>query len=299
VSGDKDPKITVDIGLGAKASLEAKVSTEIPPQSTGLLLDSLTDIIRPFSERRGLKADQIRLQREEVLIEIAHRAHRRLEIENQPINPLPNKFLVPFLEKASLEELDSHLIDRWADLLASCSTTPTSAHPRFVQILSEITGSDAALLRTIALNRVAQTKDLELEINSITFKYDPVMVREELLDWFAKNNPDGDIICDYIYNMFDYPGASLKDVSMHETGTDNFWDFRLDKDNWPLAFPDELATGLEILCSLQVLSHHHVQFSLERFDVHIYYICLTSLGIQFLRKCDHEFEQRLRTAPSC
>ena len=89
--------MTVDIGLGAKASLE--VSTEIPAQSSGRLLDALTDIIRPFSERRGLKADQIRLQREGVGIEIARLAHRRLEIENQPINPLPNKFWCRSLRK--------------------------------------------------------------------------------------------------------------------------------------------------------------------------------------------------------
>jgi hypothetical protein len=36
-------------------------------------VDALTDIIRPFSERRGLKGDQIRLQREEVLVEVARK----------------------------------------------------------------------------------------------------------------------------------------------------------------------------------------------------------------------------------
>ena len=62
MSGSNDPKVAVDIGLSAKASLEAKVSTEIPAQSSGRLLDAITDIFRPYSERRGLKADQIRLQ---------------------------------------------------------------------------------------------------------------------------------------------------------------------------------------------------------------------------------------------
>jgi hypothetical protein len=129
MSGKTDPEVKVDIELGAKASLEAKVSTEIPSKSAGRLVDAITDIFRPFSERRGLKADQIRLQREEVLIEIAHKALTRLQIENQQASPLPNKFLVPFLEKASLEEKDDILLDRWADLLAACSTDPCSAHP--------------------------------------------------------------------------------------------------------------------------------------------------------------------------
>jgi hypothetical protein len=93
VNGDNVPKLPINIGLSARASFEAKVSTEIPPEATGRLVDALTDIIRPFSERRGLKGDLIRLQREEVAIEIARRAQHRLQIENQRISPLPNKFL--------------------------------------------------------------------------------------------------------------------------------------------------------------------------------------------------------------
>jgi hypothetical protein len=65
-NGDKN----LDIGFSARASLEARISTEIPSQSSGRLLDTVTDMFRPFAERRGLKADLIRLQREEVLIEI-------------------------------------------------------------------------------------------------------------------------------------------------------------------------------------------------------------------------------------
>ncbi len=151
MNGDENGnKVDIDIGLSARASLEAKVSTEIPAQSTGQLVDALTDLFRPFTERRGLKADLIRLQREDVLIEIAKKVYRRLEIENAAPSPVPIKFLIPFLEKASLEDKDGFLIDRWADLLASSSLHPENAHPRFVQILSELTGDEAKLLREIA-----------------------------------------------------------------------------------------------------------------------------------------------------
>ena len=60
----------------------------------------LTDVIRPFTEKRGLRADQIRLQREEVAIEIAKRAHQRLTIPGTKIKPIPNKGLVTFFEKS-------------------------------------------------------------------------------------------------------------------------------------------------------------------------------------------------------
>jgi hypothetical protein len=59
-----------------------------------------------------LKADQIRLQREDVLIEIAKKAKERLAIEKQPIKPIPNKILVPLLEAASNEDIDDTCLCR-------------------------------------------------------------------------------------------------------------------------------------------------------------------------------------------
>src|SRR5689334_4355486 len=105
-----------------------QVRAEIPKESMGRLVDAVTDIIRPFSERRGLRADQIRLQREDVLIQVATKARKRLEIEGKIPNPVPNKFLIPFMEKCSLEELDNELVERWASLLATASTSFDPIH---------------------------------------------------------------------------------------------------------------------------------------------------------------------------
>jgi hypothetical protein len=310
MSGKKDPEVTIDIGLGAKASLEAKVSTEIPAQSSGRLLDALTDIIRPFSERRGLKADQIRLQREEVLVEVARKARRRMEIENQPISPLPNKFLVPFLEKASLEELDSVLIDRWADLLASCSADPASAHPIFVHILSEMTGNDALLLHDIAFNSMDEVMHPNVAFCDCPDTYDPRYARRELEKWLKDNEknigvthdeddvPNVDVIYDHIIDMFGCPGVSLKDITVTETETNRYWSFNLRQRGLPPA-AYQVDDKIEILCSLQVIAKHDIQISNGRFEVDIYYVCTTELGVEFLRKCDHELEQKLRAPPSC
>jgi hypothetical protein len=63
--------VSFDVGLGAKAEIKAEIKTEVPSEASGRFLEAITDIFRPFSEARGLRADQIRLQREDVLIEIA------------------------------------------------------------------------------------------------------------------------------------------------------------------------------------------------------------------------------------
>jgi hypothetical protein len=309
MSGENDPKVTLDIGLGAKASLEARVSTEIPAQSTGRLLDTLTDIIRPFSERRGLKADLIKLQREEVAIEIARRGHRRLEVENQPINPLPNKFLVPFLEKASLEELESVMIERWADLLASSSANPPSAHPRFVQILSELRGTEAQLLRHIALNNIGKATQPHIGIEQCSTMFSPLGVCDRLEHLETKliiqdpaiqqvkrkreavNSFRRDTIA-----QLARPGLSLIFISIMDRAGNMFIPIMEHQ-----SFEDTHAglkhnSSLEILHSLYLLERHNVAINSTLFDhACVSYVCLTALGAEFIKKCDREVDNTLRT----
>ena len=142
MSDDKKAPVQVDIGLRASAELKA----EVPSKSVGRLVDALTDAIRPFTEARGLRADQIRLQREDVLIQIAEKARNRAATEGSQLLPVPPKMLVPFLEKASLEIDDEELKERWASLLLAASTAYESLLLSFVDILSRISSQEAKLL---------------------------------------------------------------------------------------------------------------------------------------------------------
>ncbi len=144
---EKKPLVKVDIG--SPVSFKAEIKTEIPGESSGRLLDALTDIFRPFSESRGLKADQIRLQREEVLIEIARRARERLNIEGLQPKQVSTKFLIPFMEKASIEENDSELIDTWAKLLTTASQDYESSLVRYVSVLAELSSREVKFLHRI------------------------------------------------------------------------------------------------------------------------------------------------------
>jgi hypothetical protein len=149
---NQQPPVKVDFGahIGAEAKFEVK--GEIPSSSLGRLVDALTDAIRPFTESRGLRGDQIRLQREDIAIEIAKRTQRRLLIENSPVRPVPNKILVPLLEKASIESADDDfMLDRWANLLASASAEG-NVEPRYVALLSELSGRQARVFQGVALN---------------------------------------------------------------------------------------------------------------------------------------------------
>jgi Abortive infection alpha len=144
------PQLTVDVGVGFKATAEIK--TEIPSEVTGTLVSALLDTIRPFTEARGLKADQIRLQREDVLLAIAQKARRRAELEGFPINPVPPKLLIPYMEKASLEGDDESMQERWATLLVSASKSYQAQQLTFVDILSRLSSDELNLLEQICFS---------------------------------------------------------------------------------------------------------------------------------------------------
>lgn len=148
---EKKLPISVELGASAKAEFKAEIKGEVPSSSLGRLVDAFTDAFRPFTERQGLKADQIRLQREDVLIEIARRAKRRLDIEGSSLHPIPLKSLVPLLEKASLETLDDdEMLDRWATLLAEESGNPGPNRRWITEVLSELNGWQARILEDVA-----------------------------------------------------------------------------------------------------------------------------------------------------
>src|SRR3981081_2046102 len=78
---DKTNPFPVQVDIGAKAEAKFEVKAEVPPVSVGRFVDAITDIFRPFSEARGLRVDQIRLQRAEVAIEIARLARQEFVIK--------------------------------------------------------------------------------------------------------------------------------------------------------------------------------------------------------------------------
>ena len=126
-------------GSESPLSLKMEIKTEIPAASSGRALDSLTDLIRPITESLGLIGDKIRLRRQAVLLKIANLTKERLETTDKPIHAIPPKYLLPLLEKASLEDIDDQtLIEMWANLIVTASTTQVEMLGQYVNILSNI-----------------------------------------------------------------------------------------------------------------------------------------------------------------
>ncbi|MBC7151814.1 MAG: hypothetical protein H5U22_20715 [Rhizobium sp.] len=280
-----DRSISIDVGLGAKV----EVTTEVPASSAGRLVDALTDLIRPFSEARGLRADQIRLQREDVLIQVALKARERLRVEEDHPHPIPNKVLVPLLEKASLEEIDNEfMIDKWASLLVGASRSSASVQPRLVSILSELGRSQVELLVLLcSLFLDASEYPLrDLADSSVDGRKDNLLYY--LRDQIPKQiQPDDKELLSCIYGNIARPGIFVKFLAADEE-PEIFEYFE--------SYPDGIAPAnidrdISILASLGLVAEvDDVAFDIEWPDGAVRnftsaWIYLTKLGFDFVSMC--------------
>jgi hypothetical protein len=269
---DKQDHVTpIKIDLGAKVSLDIKA--EVPAPSVGRFVDALTDIIRPWTEQRGLKADLIRLHREEVAFQIAQRAAKRIEVENPQPHPIPLKTLIPLLEKGSQEEAsDDFMIDMWANLLAS-SARETSVPPRYVGIIGELNGRQARLLVHIS-QKGEYEGSYEVQEHHL----------ENLLTEIVKpKNCSAQDVADKVLPKFGYAGVYLTDLLIYTV-----------PDGDQLAWHEEgigigseiPADDLEVLMSLGLLQRVdiHRQVKNRKFDlITLHYYRMTDLAEDLLR----------------
>ena len=112
-------------GIVAKAryTRKRKITEVVPEDVTRARAAAWLDLISPVTEWAGLKGDQLRnrreqlrLQREDTLYAVVSKWKERSN-SRLSSNEIPLKFIVPFLEKASLEDPATVLVDLWANLL--------------------------------------------------------------------------------------------------------------------------------------------------------------------------------------
>ena len=285
-------KSSLNVDVGASAKLEVK--TRVPAKSAGRLVDALTDIIRPFTEARGLKADRIRLQREDVAIQIAQKARERLASKSDA-NPVPLKVLIPLLEKGSLEEPnDSEMIERWSALLASAAEGKP-VEPRLVSILGELSGRQAKFLRELALLRVDEVDDPGEFYGHNVYTNDARHFFAVLDEKFRNNRAfEKKEFANFLSEELNTPGA-IADVA--------YIDF-VDKGRLPLGIQlqDEIDfISAEICVSLGLVAREALSFNRifkvgdaeEAGVLNVVYFHISLLGNELLKLCDPAVLARL------
>jgi hypothetical protein len=302
----KTPKstMTAKAVLSAKAVASAKftrkriIQESVPADVTRARATAWLDVISPLTEWAGLKGDelrhkrvQLRLQREDVLTRIAEKCTKRLGLRPPNSVPVPNKFLVPFLEQASLEDPDSSLVDMWANLFVSASEDFESYHTHFVSIISRLSHKQAEIFATIA--DAESEHDLELSVDNIEAYYRQHRIKRRVLEAFKQLTaiPSSmDDFCQFIHDHMDLPGLAIVHASAENRKTKQYFDITLDY----MFFEDADAVDYSILEANGLISYVDTDFfGVGKWDLLLLYYHLTPLGFHFAKAC------KIITGPSC
>jgi hypothetical protein len=102
-------------------------------------------------ELSGYLGDQIRFLRWKSAVHILKRARLFCDEENLAPERIPIKFLVPFLEGASFEDVESDqsVADMWSSLLGAAVTNYQARHAAYIDILKKLSTKEANYFRNL------------------------------------------------------------------------------------------------------------------------------------------------------
>jgi hypothetical protein len=151
-----DIQATAQIGASAKYEVQKTITEQVPEDVTRAKSAAWLTMLSPFTQWAGLIGDKLahkrallRIQQEETLLKIMQEAAPKLANIKSPIEPIPAKFLIPFLECASLEDPDSGLIRMWANLLVSSAKNYHGDNVYYVHLISQMSSLQARLFESI------------------------------------------------------------------------------------------------------------------------------------------------------
>ena len=295
----KQIKTPINVRANASAKVEAiakasyvrkKTTTEIiPPDVTRARSNAWLDLISPLTEWAGLKGDklrfqrtQLRLQREDVLTEIVDCARRKIGNVDETAKPIPNKFLVPFLEQASLEDLDSPLIDMWASLLASAAETFSSHHTHFVSIISQLSPRQGAILNSligeVSADRWEMARDSVQGLQGHAVRR---TIEKIVLEMPIRTD---DLFCDAIGSLFNHVGIELVHASAENLQTHEYYEISMNVDY--SVYNDEEEVDYSILEAVGLIRRVETDFfDVGNWALSLVYYHLTDLGFYFSAAC--------------
>lgn len=286
----------IKLNMKAEASAKLNVNVDVPEESTGRLVDLITRRVEYWTASRALKPGLLRLQQEQVALEVLEIAEKRISLEAKR-QPLPNKFIAPFLEQASLEEPDEPGLKAiWAELLVSSSRHYKSEHLRFISLLSEMTPLHCRLLELCAL-KSADLSDIlySYQLGSIVSvsAHDvrgAANVLANLKDEQASPGMPDDITA--IPLDFIFRGGVLIHRMVYHAASDEQPENLIDTYADLYGF-DGVDLGVEVLVSMGLLRRFSEVSTGEGGDVSLEIMTLTKLGVAFVEDCIPEVADRI------
>jgi hypothetical protein len=281
---------TAKLEAVAKATYSRKRTTTevIPSDVTRARNGAWLDLFSPITQWAGLKGDalqcrrqQLRIQQEDTWLRLGEELRRKM-VGLKVVEPVAPKILVPALEKASLEDpSDDTMIERWANLLASAAQK-VPVKPRFVGILSELAGSQAECLETLAFQYCDRFEHPYLQFADSSLDFSEINATS-MVENFVENELDENLslgdISEAIAKLFEAPGVAFG-VIFADNGVDVE-----DASGTTIGKEADLA----ILESLGLIRKNVLTLGFEHkrnlAKLQIHYHHLTDLGVAFCEVC--------------
>lgn len=286
------PKISATAKLGAEAKLlveNKKITTEVVPEDVSRAKASAwLDLVSPLTEWAGLKGDELKAKRnllrvhqEVTLTEILIDARQRISKRGTLGQDVPLKFMVPFLERASIESDEKELKNLWSSLLASAFVDYKPEYIHFCSIISQMSTSQAEAF--VKLIGVEKTSQLESGYDNIQMYYNQPSIasylRKKIEESSAKDKGRlvdrlvRDIVINpgvmYIHSAVDFIGGEYVDYE-YESG-----------------YEDDDETDYSILEALGLIRRVDSDFFPTKLgEMTIMFYHITQLGVRFATACE-------------
>lgn len=247
-------------------------------------------ILGPLAEAGDFLSEKIRFYRWQSSIKTMQRAEEIARAHGIEPKQIPLKTLVPLLEKSSLEDENSSLLEKWATLLAQAAADPNSVHAMYIDVLSRLLSEDVAALEIIiprSLIEGINNSNIADKVRAAVVHISAVRdvnhdrVRREINAVIGSKSKSEyyEALKYYIFGLSEYNGT----VIIVEAGI-NFEPFEKDD----LCVFTELFTNvssLDVLESCGLIARPEFRYPVTHGEAYVSFAVPTAFGIGFIAAC--------------
>ena len=287
---------TAEVGVLAKYEIRKTITEHIPVDVTRAKTSAWLTILSPFTNWAGLlgdklayKRDLLRIQQEESLTAIMRNAAPKLALIKAPIKPIPVKFLVPFLESASLEDPGSELVRMWANLLVSSAEDYNEDNVYYVRLLSQMSSVQARLFEAIVGVRGPRSVLISMEQNFFLGQH---FLRQIIEDAFKKaKRPPATLTQAWkiLERALNHQGVVIEHIDLGHMTKEDF------TNGCPpySIYNDKQQNDYAILRGLGLLEYVDTGYMevIKRWNIKVMAHYVTPLGLAFAQACGVQAER--------
>lgn len=130
-------------------TLDMNIEIKVGEASTQAAVAFTQRLLGPIAEATDFLSDKIRFMRWKSAQKTIEEAEKIAIERGIAVKEVPVKFLVPFLEKCSLEEDDSKLIEKWAELLVTAIDDYSHRLICYADILAQLGPEEVNILEAM------------------------------------------------------------------------------------------------------------------------------------------------------